>query len=32
MIDTIFEQLIGALDIEMEELSSGQVNLMEFFS
>ncbi len=32
MIDTIFEQLIGALDIEVEELSSGQVNLMEFFS
>ncbi len=32
MIDTIFEQLIGALDIEMEELSTGQVNLMEFFS
>jgi len=32
MIDTIFEQLIGALDIEVEELSTGQVNLMEFFS
>ena len=32
MIDTIFEQITGALDIEMEELSSGQVNLMEFFS
>ena len=32
MIDTIFEQLIGALDIDLEELSSGQVNLMEFFS
>ncbi|MHA1976194.1 MAG: DNA-directed DNA polymerase I [Candidatus Hodarchaeales archaeon] len=32
MIDTIFEQIIGALDLEMEELSSGQVNLMEFFS
>jgi DNA polymerase elongation subunit (family B) len=31
MIDTIFEQLFGALDIEVEELSSGQVNLMEFF-
>ncbi len=32
MIDTIFEQLIGALDIDLEELSTGQVNLMEFFS
>ena len=31
MIDTIFEQLFGAMDIEVEELSSGQVNLMEFF-
>ncbi|PWI49579.1 hypothetical protein CEE45_00165 [Candidatus Heimdallarchaeota archaeon B3_Heim] len=32
MIDTIFEQLIGALEIDLEELSTGQVNLMEFFS
>lgn len=32
MVDTIFEQLFGALDIEMEELASGQVNLMEFFN
>ena len=31
MIDTIFEQIFGALDIELEELASGQVNLMEFF-
>ncbi|MHA2175260.1 MAG: DNA polymerase domain-containing protein [Candidatus Hodarchaeales archaeon] len=32
MVDTIFEQLFGALDIEVEELASGQVNLMEFFN
>ncbi len=32
MVETTFDQLLGALDIEIEELSSGQVNLMEFFS
>ncbi len=31
MVDTIFEQIFGSLDIELEELSSGQINLMEFF-
>ena len=31
MVDTIFEQIFGSLDIELQELSSGQVNLMEFF-
>ncbi|MHA2223658.1 MAG: DNA-directed DNA polymerase I [Candidatus Hodarchaeales archaeon] len=32
MIDSIFEQLLGALDIDVEEVASGQINLMEFFS
>ncbi|MHA1214612.1 MAG: DNA-directed DNA polymerase I [Candidatus Hodarchaeales archaeon] len=32
MVDSTFSQLLGALDINMEELSSGQINLMEFFS
>jgi DNA polymerase I len=31
MIDSTFDQLFGALDIDAEEMSSGQVNLMEFF-
>ena len=31
MIDTIFEQIFGSLDIELQELASGQINLMEFF-
>ncbi len=31
MVDTIFEQIFGALDIELRELASGQINLMEFF-
>jgi len=31
MIDTIFVQFFNSLDIELQELSSGQVNLMEFF-
>jgi DNA polymerase I len=31
MIDTIFEQIFDSLDVELQELSSGQVNLMEFF-
>ncbi len=32
MIDSTFDQLFGALDIEIEEIATGQVNLMEFFS
>ncbi|UCG03606.1 MAG: DNA-directed DNA polymerase I [Candidatus Heimdallarchaeota archaeon] len=32
MIDSTFDQLFGALDIEVEEIATGQVNLMEFFS
>jgi len=31
MVDTIFEQIFDSLDIGLQELSSGQVNLMEFF-
>jgi DNA polymerase I len=31
MVDTIFEQIFGSLDIELQELASGQINLMEFF-
>jgi DNA polymerase I len=31
MVDSTFDQLFGALDIEVEEISTGQVNLMEFF-
>jgi DNA polymerase I len=31
MVDSIFDQLFGALDIEVEEVATGQVNLMEFF-
>ena len=31
MIDSTFDQLFGALDIEVEEIATGQVNLMEFF-
>ena len=31
MVDSIFDQLFGALDIEVDEISSGLVNLMEFF-
>ncbi|MFX1514825.1 MAG: DNA-directed DNA polymerase I [Promethearchaeota archaeon] len=32
MIDSTFDQLLGALDIEVDEIATGQVNLMEFFS
>ena len=32
MVDSIFDQLFGALDIEIEEVATGQVNLMEFFT
>jgi DNA polymerase I len=32
MVDSIFDQLFGALDIEIEEVATGQVNLMEFFN
>ena len=32
MIDSIFDQLFGALDIGVEEVATSQVNLMEFFS
>ncbi len=32
MIESIFDQLFGALDIEIEEVATGQVNLMEFFT
>ena len=32
MINSIFEQLLGALDIDVEEVESYQINLMEFFS
>jgi DNA polymerase I len=31
MVDTIFEQIFGSLDLELQELVSGQINLMEFF-
>ncbi|MFX1247270.1 MAG: DNA-directed DNA polymerase I [Promethearchaeota archaeon] len=31
MVDSIFDQLFGALDIDVNEIASGQVNLMEFF-
>jgi len=31
MIDSIFDQLFGALDIGVEEVATSQVNLMEFF-
>ena len=31
MVDTIFEQIFGSLDLELQDLASGQVNLMEFF-
>lgn len=31
MIDSTFNQLFGALDIDVEEIATGQVNLMEFF-
>ncbi len=31
MVDSIFDQLFGALDIDVDEVSTGQVNLMEFF-
>lgn len=31
MVDSIFEQLFGALDIDVVELATGQVNLLEFF-
>ncbi|MFX0085273.1 MAG: DNA-directed DNA polymerase I [Candidatus Hodarchaeota archaeon] len=31
MVDSIFDQLFGALNIEVEEVATGQVNLMEFF-
>ena len=31
MVDSIFDQLFGALDIDVEEIATGQVNLMEFF-
>ncbi len=32
MIESTFDQLLGALDINLEELASGQINLMEFFN
>ncbi|MHA2203434.1 MAG: type B DNA-directed DNA polymerase, partial [Candidatus Hodarchaeales archaeon] len=32
MIDSTFDQLFGALDINVDEIATGQVNLMEFFS
>lgn len=32
MIDSTFDQLFGALDIDVDEIATGQVNLMEFFS
>ncbi|MFX1504558.1 MAG: DNA-directed DNA polymerase I [Promethearchaeota archaeon] len=32
MVDSTFDQLFGALDIEVDEIATGQVNLMEFFS
>ncbi len=31
MVDSIFDQLFGALDIDVEEIASGQVNLLKFF-
>ncbi|UCG90521.1 MAG: DNA-directed DNA polymerase I [Candidatus Heimdallarchaeota archaeon] len=31
MVDSIFDQLFGALDIDVDEVSTGQINLMEFF-
>ncbi|MFX1286182.1 MAG: DNA-directed DNA polymerase I [Promethearchaeota archaeon] len=31
MVDSTFDQLLGALDIDVEEVATGQVNLMEFF-
>lgn len=31
MVESTFDQLLGALDIDAEEMASGQVNLMEFF-
>ncbi len=31
MVDSIFDQLFGALDIDVEEVASGQVNLLKFF-
>ncbi len=31
MANSIFDQVFGALDIDVEEISTGQVNLMEFF-
>ncbi|MFW9903102.1 MAG: DNA polymerase domain-containing protein [Candidatus Thorarchaeota archaeon] len=32
MVDSTFDQIFGALDIEVDEIATGQVNLMEFFS
>ncbi|MFW9856049.1 MAG: DNA-directed DNA polymerase I [Candidatus Thorarchaeota archaeon] len=32
MIDSTFDQLLGALDLSGQELESGQINLMEFFT
>ncbi|MFX0185445.1 MAG: DNA polymerase domain-containing protein, partial [Candidatus Hodarchaeota archaeon] len=31
MVESTFDQLLGALDIDSDEMISGQVNLMEFF-
>ncbi|MFX0205846.1 MAG: DNA-directed DNA polymerase I, partial [Candidatus Hodarchaeota archaeon] len=31
MVDSTFDQLLGALDIDVDEVATGQVNLMEFF-
>ncbi|NHJ00548.1 MAG: DNA-directed DNA polymerase I [Candidatus Heimdallarchaeota archaeon] len=31
MIDSIFDQLFGALDIDTTEVATGQINLMDFF-
>jgi hypothetical protein len=32
IINLIFEQLLGALDIDVEAVVSVQINLVEFFS
>lgn len=32
MVESTFDQMLSALDIDIEEMASGQVNLMEFFS
>ena len=32
MVESTFDQMFSALDIDIEEMASGQVNLMEFFN